>query len=75
MNLLSPNDLEQLRRAMECAQEAQLTRTLNGFFQTVSVVPASPVWGCDMLVRLEKYCGHIYTTQYFKSVEQLEEYL
>lgn len=75
MNLLSPNDLAQLRRAMQYAQEVQLTRTLGGFMQTVSVVQASPVWGCDMLVRLEKHCGHIYTTQYFKSVEQMERYL
>lgn len=75
MNLLSPNDLTQLRRAVQCAQEVQLTRTMNGFVQTVSVVPASKVWECDVLVRLEKCCGHIYTTQYFKSVEQMEEYL
>lgn len=75
MNLLSPNDLNQLRRAMKNTQEVQLTRTLGGFLQTVTTVPASAVWGCDMLVRMEKQYGHIYTTQYFRSVEQMEEYL
>lgn len=75
MNLLSPNDLDQLRRAMRNTQEVQLTRTLGGFFQTVTTVPASAVWGCDMLVRMETQYGHIYTTQYFRSVEQMEEYL
>lgn len=75
VNLLSPNDLAQLRKAMEDCREIQLERSLGSFSQQISTVPAAPVWGCAMLVRMEKQYGHIYTTQYFKSVEQMEESL
>ena len=74
INLLSPNDLEQLRRAMASGQEIFLTRTLGALTVTVSTTRALPVWKCDMLVRLERTHGHVYSSQYFCSVEEMMQY-
>ena len=51
INLLSPNDLVQLQRAMASGREISLTRTLSDFTITASTTRAVPVWECDMLVR------------------------
>ena len=74
-NLLSPNDLEQLRRAMASGQEISLTRTLGALTITASTAKAVPVWECDMLVRLERSCGCVYSSQYFRSVYELARYI
>ena len=60
VNLLSPNDLDQLSRAMASGREISLTRTLSDFTITASTTRAVPVWECDMLVRLEQTCGNVY---------------
>ena len=75
VNLLSPNDLEQLSRAMASGREISLTRTLGNFTVTASTTRALPVWKCDMLVRLERTQGHVYSSQYFRSVEEMKNYL
>ncbi len=75
MNLLSPNDLEQLSRAMASGREISLTRTLGNFTVTASTTRALPVWECDMLVRLERTHGHVYSSQYFRSVEEMMRYI
>lgn len=75
VNLLSPNDLEQLRRAMASGQEISLTRTLGALTITASTTRAVPVWECDMLVRLERSCGCVYSSQYFRSVEEMMQYI
>ena len=75
VNLLSPNDLEQLRRAMVSGQEISLSRTLGNFTVTASTTRALPVWECDMLVRLERTHGHVYSSQYFRSVEEVMRYI
>lgn len=75
VNLLSPNDLEQLHRAMASGQEISLTRTLGALTITASTTRAVPVWECDMLVRLEQSCGYVYSSQYFRSVEEMERYI
>lgn len=74
-NLLSHNDLEQLRRAMASGQEISLARTLGALTVTVSTTRALPVWECDMLVRLERSCGCVYSSQYFRSVEEMARYI
>lgn len=74
-NLLSPNDLEQLRRAMASGQEISLTRTLGSLTVTASTTRAAPVWECDMLVRMERSCGCVYSSQYFRSVEEMARYI
>ena len=75
VNLLSPNDLEQLHRAMASGQEISLTRTLGALTITASTTRAVPVWECDMLVRLERSCGCVYSSQYFRSVEEMARYI
>ena len=75
VNLLSPNDLEQLRRAMVSGQEISLSRTLGNFTVTASTTRAVPVWECDMLVRLERTQGHVYSSQYFHSVKEMMRYI
>lgn len=75
VNLLSPNDLEQLSRAMTSGQEISLTRTLGALTITASTTRAVPVWECDMLVRLERTHGHVYSSQYFCSVEEMMRYI
>lgn len=75
VNLLSPNDLNQLSCAMVSGQEISLTRTLGNFSVTASTTKALPVWACDMLVRLERTQGHVYTSQYFRSVEEMILYI
>ena len=75
VNLLSPNDLDQLSRAMASGREISLTRTLGALTVTASTTRAAPVWECDMLVRLERSCGNVYSSQYFRSIEEMKSYL
>ena len=75
VNLLSPNDLEQLRRAMVSGQEISLSRTLGSLTVIASTTRAVPVWRCDMLVRLERSCGCVYSSQYFRSVEEMMKFI
>ena len=56
---------------MVSGQEISLTRTLGALTITASTAKAVPVWGCDMLVRLERSCGCVYSSQYFRSVEEM----
>lgn len=58
---------------MQCRQEVTLTRTLGDLGVTISTREATPVWGCDMLVRLEWSRGCVYSGQYFRSVEDVNE--
>ena len=60
---------------MASGQEISLTRTLSDFTITASTTRALPVWECDMLVRLERTHGHVYSSQYFRSVEEMKNYL
>lgn len=76
INLLSPNDLNHLRQAMEDRQEISLTRTLGDVSVRAGTSPAPAVWGCDMLVRLERREGErLYSRQYFRSVEEMMRYI
>nr|WP_317284657.1 hypothetical protein [uncultured Dysosmobacter sp.] len=72
---MSPNDWEQLSRAMASGREISLTRTLGEFTVIASTTRAVPVWECDMLVRLEQTCGNVYSSQYFRSIEEMKSYL
>ena len=74
-NLLIEKDFDKLSRAMVSGQEISLTRTLGALTVTVSTTRALPVWECDMLVRLERTHGHVYSSQYFCSVEEMMRYI
>lgn len=60
---------------MASGQEISLTRTLCALTVTVSTTRALPVWEGDMLVRLERTHGHVYSSQYFCSVEEMMRYI
>lgn len=60
---------------MASGREISLTRTLGNFTVTASTTRALPVWECDMLVRLERTQGHVYSSQYFHSVEEMMRYI
>ena len=60
---------------MASGQEISLTRTLGTLAVTASTTRALPVWECDMLVRLERTQGHVYSSQYFRSVEEMMQYI
>lgn len=60
---------------MVSGQEISLTRTLGALTVTASTARALPVWECDMLVRLERSCGCVYSSQYFRSVEEMARYI
>lgn len=73
--LLSEHDLDQLRQALAAGREISLTRSLGELTMRVSTCRGSPVWGCDMLIRLEQSRGHVYSTQYFQSAEEMIRYI
>lgn len=60
---------------MASGQEISLTRTLGALTITASTTKAAPVWECDMLVRMERSCGCVYSSQYFRSVEEAMQYI
>lgn len=60
---------------MASGREISLTRTLGNFTVTASTTRALPVWTCEMLVRLERIRGHVYSSQYFRSVEEMMRYI
>lgn len=73
--LLSEHDLDQLRQALVAGREISLTRSLGELTMTVSTSRGTPAWGCGMLIRLEQRRGHVYSTQYFQSVEEMMRYI
>lgn len=70
--MITDKDLDYIARAMQARQEVVLTRTLGNLSVTISTREATPVWGCDMLVRLEWSRGCVYSGQYFESAEDVK---
>ena len=73
--LFPEHDLDQLRQALAAGREISLTRSLGELTMRDSTCRGSPVWGCDMLIRLEQSRGHVYSTQYFQSAEEMIRYI
>lgn len=73
--LLTNNDLTYLQSALEAGRFVLMERELPGLRLTVSTAAAPPVWGVPMLIRLEQTRGHVYSTQYFRSVEEMMQYI
>ena len=71
-SLFTAKDMDLMTRAMASGQEISLTLSLLGLTMKASTCRASPVWDCDMLVRLERSCGGVYSSQYFRSVGEME---
>ena len=74
-NLFTKNDLAYLQSALEAGRFVLMERELPELRFTVSTAAAPPVWGVPMLIRLERVRGHVYSTQYFRSVEEMLQYL
>lgn len=75
-NLLSENDLASIQTALDAALEITMERTLDKLHIRVTTSRAPPVWHpFHTLARLEVWHGHIYTTQYFTSAEELRRNL
>lgn len=74
-DLFTSKDLDQLRQALAAGREISLARSLRGLTVTASTCRGSPVLGCDMLIRLERSRGPVYSTQYFRSVEEMMRYI
>ena len=70
--MITDKDLDYIARAMQCRQEVTLTRTLGDLGVTISTREATPVWGCDMLVRLEWTLGPVYHSHYLRSIEDVK---
>ena len=71
--LLTDKELSRLQQAMDSGQEIAIEVSIAGMQIKASTTPATPVWGCDMLVRLECTRGPVYSTQYFDRVTDFRE--
>lgn len=74
-NLFTKNDLAQLRAALASGQEIRLVRTLGPVTVIASICPATPVWGCDMLVHLQRFYPWGSRRQYYRSVDEMMPFL
>lgn len=74
-NLFTAKDLAQLRTALASGQEIRLVRTLGPVTVIASTCPATPVWGCDMLVRLQWFYPWGSRRQYYRSVDEMMPFL
>ena len=72
--LLSDNDLRCVKAALDGRRELELVRTMGPLRVRVSTSPAPAVWApYTMLARVETWDGHIYTTQWCTSAEEVRE--
>ena len=72
--LLSKNDLDFIRKAMDEHREIIMERALGvkKVEVIVSHVPEkSKIWNCDMILTLYVTDGHVTSTQNFKSVNDM----
>ena len=74
-NLFTENDLAQLRAALASGQEIRLVRTLGPVTMIASTCPATPEWGCDMLVCLQWFYPWGSRRKYRRSVDEMIPFL
>ena len=73
--VMTDKDFSQLVSAMKSCEEIKIEREMQGVYVAVSTVSATPVWECSMLVRVQTQDRNVYSTQFFKSVEEMRRYL
>lgn len=72
--LLSEKDLAAVAAALEGGTELVLERSLGDLRIAVSTSRAPPVWQpAAMLARVECWAGHIYSTQWCASPEEVRQ--
>ena len=66
--------MREVQTALDSRREMELVRTLGPLRVRVSTSPAPAVWApYTMLARVETWDGHIYTTQWCTSAEEVRE--
>ena len=73
--VMTEKDFSQVENAMKSCEEIKIEREMQGVYVAVSTVSATPVWECSMLVRVQIQDRNVYSTQFFKSVEEMRRYL
>ena len=69
--LLSKNDLSAIQTALDSKLEIEMTRTLQINIRTSRAPPAWLPW--TMLARVEMYDGHLYSTQWCVTSEEVRQ--
>ena len=70
--LLSDNDLAAIQTALDGGLEIEMTRTLGALRITVTTSRATAVWDpWRWLARVEIWDGHVYSTQWCTSAEEV----
>ena len=70
--LLSDNDLAAIQTALDVGLAIEMTRTLGVLRITVTTARATGVWSpYRMLARVEIWSGHIYSTQWCVSSQEV----
>lgn len=70
--LLSDNDLDTIQTALDGRLEMEMTRTLGVLRITITTARAPAVWHpYIMLARVEIWDGHVYSTQWCTSAEEV----
>lgn len=70
--LLSDNDLAAIQTALDGGLEIEMTRSLGELRITVTTARAPDVWyPWRWLARVETWDGHVYTTQWCTSAEEV----
>lgn len=72
---MTEKDLSQVETALKSCTEIKIEREMQGVYVAVSTTPATPVWECSMLVRVQTQDRNVYSTQFFKSVKEMRRYL
>lgn len=73
--VVTEKDLSWVENAMKSCEEIKIEREMQGVYVAVSTTPATPVWECSMLVRVQTQERNVYSTQFFKYVEEMRRYL
>lgn len=73
--VMTEKDFSQVETAMKAGAEIKIEREMQGVYVAVSTAHATPVWECSMLVRVQTQDRNVYSTQFFKSVEEMRRYL
>lgn len=72
MNLLSENDLSAIQTALDGGLEIEMIRTMGALRITVTTARAPDIWyPWRWLARVEVWDGHLYSTQWCVSSEEV----
>lgn len=73
MSLLSRKDFDAAREALRRMEDFERTVQLGRVKARITTRRAKSPWTVAMIARMETWRGELYTSQYFESVEQMED--